>query len=62
MAIEQSIFNGIGWPNELKEYQYRKLFHLTAEEYDNEPADRLYTNLFIHAQIQEKKRIEAKNG
>lgn len=35
---------------------------MTEAELEQEPIDTFYTNLYIHAQIAEKQRIEAKNG
>lgn len=61
-AIEESVFNNAPPPPELLEYKYRKMFGLSAIEFAQEPIDTFYTNLFIHAQIAEKQRIEAKNG
>lgn len=61
-AIEQSIFNDAPPPIEILRYRYRKMFGLTEQELEQEPIDTFYTNLFIHAQIAEKQRLEAKNG
>lgn len=41
---------------------YRKMFSLSAEQMESEPVDQFYTNLYISAQIDNKQRIEAKNG
>lgn len=38
------------------------MFGLSAQQYANEPADKLCTNLYIFGQIQEKQRIEAKHA
>jgi len=35
---------------------------MTEAELEQEPVDTFYTNLYISAQINEKQRIEAKNG
>lgn len=35
---------------------------LTSREYDDEPVDELFTNLYIFGQIQEKQRIEQEHG
>lgn len=38
------------------------MFSMTEAELEQEPIDTFYTNLYIHAQMNEKQRIEAKNG
>lgn len=43
-------------------FMYRKLFNLSEAQMDSEPIDVFYTNLYIHGQIENKKRIESKNG
>lgn len=43
-------------------YIYRKEFHLTSEQFEEEPVHELFTNLYILAQIREKERIEAEQG
>lgn len=48
-------------PHVMLRYQYRKLFGLTAQELELEPADQFFTNLYIYGQIQEKERIESKH-
>jgi hypothetical protein len=32
------------------------MFHLTAEQMEAEPTDEFFTNLFIHNEIEERKR------
>lgn len=49
-------------PPQMLRYTYRKLFGLTAEEFEKEPADQFFNNLHIYAQIQEKNRITQKHG
>lgn len=49
-------------PTELIRYRYRRIFHLDAYQMEGEPLDQLFTNLYIHSQIQEKQRLEAKHG
>jgi len=34
------------------------MFNLTAEEYEQEPADQLFTNMLIYGYIKEKEKIE----
>jgi hypothetical protein len=48
--------------NDLVEFQYRKMFKMTAEEYLNEPADKLFTNLYIYSQLKKKEELESKHG
>lgn len=43
-------------------YLYRSKFKLTAEQYEQEPADQLFTNLYIIGQINKKQELEAKHG
>jgi len=47
---------------EILAYKYRKLFSLTAREYEEEPIDQLYTNLYIYGQIKKKEELEAKHN
>ena len=61
-AIDESIFNNAQPPIEVLEFKYRKLFGLSESELAHESTHTFYTNLYINAQIQEKQRIEAKNG
>lgn len=62
MAIDNAIFNNAVPTEELIAFQYRKLFKLTAEEYEAEPVDQLYTNLYIYGQIKKKEELEAKHS
>jgi hypothetical protein len=61
-SIDQAIFNGAPMPSDMIKYTYRKLFHLSAQEFEHEPVDQFYTNLLIYSKIQEKQRIESKHG
>lgn len=61
-AIEEAVFNGKQMPPEMIKYTYRKLFHLNAYEYEQEPVDQLYTNLLIYSKIQEKQKAINKHG
>lgn len=38
------------------------MFNLTATEMEAEPVDEFYTNLYISGQIENKRRLEEKNG
>lgn len=43
---------------ELIRYRYRKLFHLSAEQMEQEPVDELFTNLIIHSYDRERREAE----
>lgn len=43
---------------ELIRYRYRKMFHLSAEDMEKEPADELFTNLVIYGYDRERREAE----
>lgn len=61
-AIDNAIFNNGESTDALIAYEYRKLFKLSAAQYEAEPVDQLYTNLYIYGQIKKKEQLEAKHG
>lgn len=61
MDIDQAIFNNSGYSFDLIRYAYRKKFGLTAEEFENEPADQLFTNNYITAQLEKKREWESRS-
>ena len=61
-SVGDYIFHGGDPPFEFLRYQYRKMFHLSRKQMDEEDSVEFFTNLFIHAEIAEKQRLEAKNG
>jgi hypothetical protein len=38
------------------------MFNLTSKQFEEEPADELFTNLYILAQLNKKQELEAKHG
>lgn len=58
----QHIQNGHPQTEEVLRYQYRRLFGLTAGQYEAEPIDQRNENLFIYSQILKQKDREAKHG
>lgn len=60
--IDNAIFNNGTPTDEIIAYRYREIFGLTAQEYQDEPVDQLYTNLYIYGQIKKKEELEAKHG
>lgn len=60
--IDNAIFNNGIAPDEVIAFRYRKIFGLTAQEYEDEPIDQLYTNLYIYGQMNKKEELEAKHG
>lgn len=47
---------------EIAKYQYRKLFHLSAEDMEKEPTDEFFINLQIYAYYEKKKQEIMKHG
>lgn len=43
-------------------YYYRKLFHLSAKELEEEPIDQFFTNLRIYGYIQKGKQRQMKRA
>lgn len=46
-------------PDELIEFQYRKMFGLSHQEMLDEPADKFFTNLLIESLLRDKESKEA---
>ena len=63
-AIQDIIYNEskIAAPPELAKYIYRKTFHLSAQEMEDEPIDQFFTNLQILGYMKDKERLESKHG
>lgn len=52
-----------GHPNEdVARFQYRKLFHLSARQMEEEPIDEVRTALLIHREISKQEERESKHG
>lgn len=49
-------------PPEMLQYKYRRMFHLTAQEFAEEPVDQLFTNLYIWGQIEKQKELINRHG
>jgi len=60
--MENAIFNDGPPTDEILAFRYRQIFGLNAQEYEEEPIDQLYTNLFIYGQMKKKEELEAKHG
>jgi hypothetical protein len=61
-AVEDAIFNNAPPPWPLVQYSYRKIFHLSAQQLEEEPVDQFAMNMFIEKQIAKKQELEAKHG
>lgn len=59
-AVREAIYNDAEQPLELLKLHYRKIFGLSAQEMEDEPADQFFTNLQILAEIEKKERIAEK--
>lgn len=47
---------------EILKYKYKEIFHLTAQQVEDEPSDDFFTNLFIHEHINKKQEKINKHG
>lgn len=47
---------------ELQEYIYRREFSMSAQEFQNEPADKFFTSMLIYGLIKEKEKAIEKHG
>jgi len=56
--LADSIFHNGNPPLELLKFHYRKLFHLSAAQLEQEPIDDFFTNLLIYGYIKEKQKME----
>jgi hypothetical protein len=61
-VLEDAIFNGIGAPEELQRYIYRREFGLSAAEMEAEPVDQFLTNITIYALIKKKEELMSKES
>ena len=58
----QHIQNGQPAPPEMLRYKYRRLFHLSAHQMEQEPIDDLNVMLFINSELKKQEAREIKNG
>lgn len=58
----QHIQNGQPQSEPVLRYQYRRLFGLTAAQYEAEPIDQRNENLYIYGEIEKQKKRESKHG
>lgn len=58
----QHIQNGQSANEDMLKYRYRKMFGLSAEQYEREPIDEVHIALFINGEVEKQRAREMKHG